>query len=121
MVPSIEEDTRPCQKDKCGSAEVSDPAGKENSGRRTTRRNAGKHPHVIDRHQDHRRAANEIDRCDPNCWRGVERNRSSRSSSTHKILLHRKSVSGAPGVTPGPTWWCRQDVRLSTARLILWP
>jgi hypothetical protein len=44
---------------------VRDPAREEHTRRRPARRHAGVHAHVIDRHQDHHDAANDVDRLDP--------------------------------------------------------
>ena len=64
MLARVEEDAGPRQKDERGRAEVGDPAREEDSGRRPTCRNAGKHTDVINCHQDHHRAADKIDRSD---------------------------------------------------------
>src|ERR1700722_2622302 len=68
MLAAVEEDAGSCEKYEGGSAEVGDPARKENTGGWTASWNAGINPYVVDRHQDHDCAANEIDGRDSR-WR----------------------------------------------------
>ncbi len=60
----MEEGTGPGQKDKHRRAEVRDPAGEEDPGRRAAGGQTGIDPHVVDGHQDHDRATDEVDRRD---------------------------------------------------------
>ena len=85
MLPAVEEDTGPGQENKCRRAEMGDPAGEENSRRWTTRRNARKHSHVIDGHQDHHSTANDVNGHDPGIRPGDDLDRSGkdRDRSTH--------------------------------------
>ena len=61
MFPAVEEGTGPGQKDKRRCAEVGDPAGKEDPECDAAGRDAGKDTHVVDGHENHHRAANQID------------------------------------------------------------
>src|SRR5580700_4823527 len=83
MFPGIEEDARPGQEDKCRSAEMRDPSRKEHFCGWPSCRNPGKDAHMIDRHQDHHRAANEIDGRDAGFRRGRNGERSGSKGSTH--------------------------------------
>src|SRR5882724_4196651 len=83
MLPAVEENTGPSQKDKCRCAEVGDPACEEDSSRRASRRNAGIDSYVVDSHQDHHYAANEIDGCNPRVRCDVYLSRSGNESNTH--------------------------------------
>src|SRR5437588_11216757 len=50
-------------------AEVRHPTREEHAGRRAAGGHAGIHPYVIDRHEDHDHAANQVDRADARAWR----------------------------------------------------
>jgi hypothetical protein len=65
------EDARARQKGKRRGAEVGDPAGEEYTVVRTARRDTGIHPDMIDRHQDHDDAPQQVDGNDPRrrTWR----------------------------------------------------
>src|ERR1035441_8583243 len=83
VLACIEEDTGAGQKDEGGSAKVGDPAGEEDSGRGAAGRNAGKDTYVIDGHQHHDRAADEVDGCDAGFRGGLSGEGSGNDGSAH--------------------------------------
>src|SRR6266850_429866 len=64
VLPTIEESARASEKDESRRDEVRHPACKENPRRGTTGRESGIDADVVDRHQDHDRTPNQIDRRD---------------------------------------------------------
>src|SRR4029453_8218090 len=61
-VQTVEVRSGPCQENESRGAEVRDPAGEENAGGRTARRNSGVHAHVIDGHHHPPDSAHDADR-----------------------------------------------------------
>ena len=93
MPPSVEKYAGPGEEDECGSAEVGNPAGEKYSRRSAPSRNSRIDPYVIDSHQDHRGAADEIDRADPGLRRSAYRSRRGTGRNTHGSAPERGSTS----------------------------
>ena len=65
MPAAVKEDAGSGQEDECGRAKMGNPAGEEDPGCLAASRNARINSHVIDGHQYHCRAANQVNRPDP--------------------------------------------------------
>ncbi len=97
VLAAVEETAGSRQKNEGRRAEMGDPAGEENCRRRATRRNAGIHSHVVDRHEDHYRAADEVDGLDARSRVTSVAGRSDRGTGSHEFLLPLKLAANANG------------------------
>src|ERR1035441_7255638 len=83
VLACVEEDAGARKKDEGGSAEVRDAAGEEDSRGGAAGRDAGIDTYVIDGHQDHDRAADEVDGCDAGFRGGLSGEGSGNDGSAH--------------------------------------
>src|ERR1035441_1300793 len=83
VLAGLEEETCAGQKNEGGGAKGGGPAGEKKSGRGAAGRNAGKDTYVIDGHQHHDRAADEVDGCDAGFRGGLSGEGSGNDGSAH--------------------------------------